>query len=222
MVADGGWTTRRLSGTVGELHDLRPDSDADREIWLMSPVDAALVLGSSQPADIAKGQISREAGIVRRRSGGGAVVVAPDDCTWIDVVINRGDPLWDEDVNRAPLWLGETWTAALKSLGVAHGDVFDHYRPGRWGRLACFASWGPGEVLVDGAKAVGVSQRRTRAVARFQTLLYRRWAPEELLARLSVPHDQIDGLQRALAGAAFPVGTHPDEIHSAFLKSLPR
>ena len=220
--ADGGWTTRRLSGLVGELHDLRPDPDAGRQVWLMSPLDTALVLGSAQPAEIAGHRIAHEAGVVRRRSGGGAVLVAPDDSVWIDVVVGRDDPLWDDDVNRAPIWLGKVWVAALASLGLAHGEVFDRYQPGPWGRLACFASWGPGEVLIGGAKAVGVSQRRTRALARFQTLLYRRWAPEELLARLAVPPDQIDDLRDALASAACPVDTHPEEIFAAFLHSLPR
>ena len=67
MSADGGWTTRRLSGTVEELHALRVDPDADRQVWLMSPLDTALVLGSAQPAETAK---PGDCGVVRRRSGG--------------------------------------------------------------------------------------------------------------------------------------------------------
>ena len=182
----------------------------------MSPQDTALVLGSAQPDDIAA---SHEAGVVRRRSGGGAVLVAPDNSVWIDVVIGQDDPLWDDDVNQAPLWLGEVWAAALASLGVAHGEVFDRYEPGPWGRLACFASRGPGEVLVGGAKAVGITQRRTRTTARFQTLLYRHWAPEELVARLAESSDQ---LRNALSSAAWPVDADPDEVHSAFISHLPR
>lgn len=216
MAASGGWTIRRLSGTVKELHGLNPDPDVDREVWLMSPQDTALVLGSAQPDDIAA---SHEAGVVRRRSGGGAVLVAPDNSVWIDVVIGQDDPLWDDDVNQAPLWLGEVWAAALASLGVAHGEVFDRYEPGPWGRLACFASRGPGEVLVGGAKAVGITQRRTRTTARFQTLLYRHWAPEELVARLAESSDQ---LRNALSSAAWPVDADPDEVHSAFISHLPR
>lgn len=218
-MVEGGWTIRRLSGTVGELHQLSPDSDADREVWLMSPQDAALVLGSAQSDDIA---LSHGPGVVRRRSAGGAVLVAPDDSVWIDVVIGRSDPLWDEDVNRAPLWLGQAWREALASLEVSGGVVLDRYDPGPWGRLACFASRGPGEVLVGGAKAVGVTQRRTRSTARFQTLVYRRWAPEELIARLKIAADQIEDLREALAGAALPVDAHRDVINAAFLSSLPR
>ena len=185
----------------------------------MSPQDAALVLGSAQPDDVAA---SHEAGVVRRRSGGGAVLVTPDESVWIDVVISRNDPLWDDDVNRAPLWLGRVWTAALEQLGVGDGEVFHRYEPGPWGRLACFASKGPGEVLVGGAKAVGITQRRTRNTARFQTLVYRRWDPEELAARLAIPADQVGDFREALASAAHTVDARRDDIIAAFLSSLPR
>ena len=185
----------------------------------MSPHNTALVLGSAQPEEIASKEITGGSAVVRRRSGGGAVLVAPDESVWIDVVIGRGDPLWDDDVNRAPLWLGEVWIAALASLGVGHGEVFDRYEPGPWGRIACFASRGPGEVLVGGAKAVGVTQRRTRTTARFQTLLYRLWNPEELLARLAESSDQ---LRNALSSAAWPVDVRPNEVHTAFISFLPR
>lgn len=208
-----------MSGTVGELHQLSPDPEADREVWLMSPRDAALVLGSAQSDAVAA---SHESGVVRRRSGGGAVLVVPDDSVWIDVVISGSDPLWDADVNRAPLWLGQAWRAALASLGVAGGVVLDRYESGPWGRLACFASRGPGEVLVGEAKAVGITQRRTRNTARFQTLAYRRWDPEELTARLAIPLDQNDQFREALAGAAFAVDARRDDINAAFLSSLPR
>ena len=215
----GGWNAYRLSGTVGELHALSPDPGANREVWLMSPLDTALVLGSAQPEEAASSPITDSAAVVRRRSGGGAVLVAPDHSVWIDVVIGRSDPLWDDDVNRAPLWLGEAWVAALASLGITRGEVFDRYEPGLWGRLACFASRGPGEVLVGGAKAVGITQRRTRTTARFQTLLYRHWSPGELFARLA---ESSEELRNALSSAAWPVDAQPDDIHTAFLASLPR
>ncbi len=204
---------------MGELHALTPDADVDREIWLMSPTDTALVLGSAQSAEIAS---SHESGVVRRRSGGGAVMVDPHHSVWIDVVINRGDPLWDDDVNRAPLWLGQAWRAALASLEVAGGLVLDRYEPGPWGRLACFASRGPGEVLVGGAKAVGITQRRTRNTARFQTLVYRRWSPEELMSRLVVPTGQTEDLRNTLAGSAYPLEAPAEKVIAAFMNSLPR
>ena len=236
---DDGWTTHRLSGTVAELHGLDPDPDAHRQVWLMSPLDTALVLGSAQSGEVAGGHVVSQGhevasgegaagdlaadhpAVVRRRSGGGVVLVVPGDSVWIDVVIDRGDPLWDDDINRAPMWLGRAWVAALATLGIAGGEVVDRYQPGKWGRLACFASRGPGEVVVDGAKAVGLSQRRTRTMARFQTLLYRRWVPEDLVARLNVPPEQIDDLRATLTGAARPVDASLDDIHAALLATLP-
>ena len=184
----------------------------------MSPGDSALVLGSAQPEEAASTAITDGPAVVRRRSAGGAVLVVPEDTVWIDIVISRSDLLWEDDVNRAPMWLGEAWAAALVSLGVAGGEVFDRFEPGQWGRLACFASRGPGEVFVGEAKAVGIAQRRTRTTARFQTLLYRRWAPEELVARMAESSDQ---LRSALASTAWPVDAQPGEIHSAFIACLP-
>ncbi|MCY4193055.1 MAG: hypothetical protein OXF04_01990 [bacterium] len=217
----GGWTVRRWRGAVEELHGLQPDVGAEREVWLMSPLNAALVLGSAQPAEIASAAPGDDLAAVRRRSGGGAVLVAPDDSVWIDVVIGRGDPLWDDDANRAPLWLGRAWAGALSALGEGRGEVCRRFEPGRWGMLACFLGRGPGEVLVGGAKAVGVAQRRTRTTARFQTLLYRRWVPEQLIAGLAVPPEHADGLRSALAGAIWTVAADTARIHSAFLAALP-
>ncbi|MDH3295859.1 MAG: hypothetical protein OER95_16190, partial [Acidimicrobiia bacterium] len=39
----------------------------------------------------------------------------------------------------------------------------------------CFADLGHGEVLLDGRKVVGLSQRRTRHWSRLQALAIRRW-----------------------------------------------
>ncbi len=186
----------------------------------MSPLDSALVLGSAQPAGTVTSRAGGDIGIVRRRSGGGAVLVEPEASVWIDVVIGRYDPLWDDDVNRAPMWLGQVWASALASLGVTGAEVCRRYDPGAWGRVACFASRGPGEVVIGEAKAVGVAQRRTRTTARFQTLSYLRWTPDELVARLSVPPEQSDELREALASAASPIPAGTEHVRAAFLEAL--
>ena len=55
-----------------------------------------------------------------------------------------------------------------------------------WSDLVCFAGLGPGEVLLDGRKLVGLSQRRTRNGVRIQGTLYT--APPAIdLARLLRP-----------------------------------
>ena len=54
-----------------------------------------------------------------------------------------------------------------------------------WCPLVCFAGIGAGEIVVDGRKLVGISQRRTRAGARFQCAVHSRWSPEALIALLA-------------------------------------
>ena len=106
---------------------------------------------------------------------------------WFDVVVPRDDPLWDDDVTRAGWWLGDAWASALSDLGGQPG--LDHVAVHRsgvsdrpLGRIVCFAALGPGEVLIDGRKAVGVSQRRTRAGARFQCTAMTTWDAQATLS----------------------------------------
>ena len=79
------------------------------------PTGPAVVLGSTQRTDGRRRRAPTAAGldVVRRRSGGGAVLVAPDDPVWIDVWVPAGDPLWTADVTRAFAWLGTAWAGAL-------------------------------------------------------------------------------------------------------------
>jgi len=50
-----------------------------------------------------------------------------------------------------------------------------------WSPLLCFDGIGPGEVLLDGSKLVGISQRRTRAASRLQCCWYRSYDPAHLV-----------------------------------------
>jgi len=98
------------------------------------------VLGSAQPDAVARPRNDVE--VVRRRTGGGAVLLVPGEFTWIDVTIPRGDPLHDDDVGRAFHWLGETWAAALGALGL---DPVVHTGPpvaSPWSSTICFAGIG--------------------------------------------------------------------------------
>ncbi len=166
------------------------------------------MLGSTQ-APIAVDGIE----VCRRRSGGGAVLVHPGDVLWIDVLLPRHDRLWDDDVGRAAHWLGEAWRDAL-GVGVVHTGGMVR---SSWSSLICFAGVGPGEVLVDGAKVVGISQRRTRAGARFQCVVLRTWDPTEL-ARIFAPgqwREVADVLESAAIGV-------PDlaALEAAFLATI--
>jgi len=191
------------------------------------------VLGSTQRSGVA-GPGADGLDVVRRRSGGGAVLVSPGDPVWIDVWLPVGDPLWTADVTRAFTWLGRTWASALESLGLT-GVGVQGPEPGActpWSSLVCFGGIGAGEVTVDGRKVVGLAQRRDRHGAWFHGACLLRWDPTVLLGAL-VP----DGNRRAEAGAeladaavglvdaALAQGGAPvptaDAVAAAFLDSLP-
>jgi lipoate---protein ligase len=182
--AGGGWRVERWRGTAGELHDLAWPDPVVPTVWLLEAERPALVLGSTQSSAEVDATRLAAAGIelAHRRSGGGAVLVEPGASTWIDVVLPRGDARWRDDVSRSFDWLARVWCGALSSLGV-DTDVHDGALVcGAHGRRVCFASVGPGELSVDGAKLVGLSQRRTRDGGRYQCLCHRVWHPEPLAA----------------------------------------
>ncbi len=186
---------------------------------MVEVTDTAVVLGSTQsPEAVLPGQPA-----LRRRSGGGAVLVEPGGLVWVDVLVPAGDPLWAPDVGRAFAWLGRTWAQALGDVGVRDARVHDGpLVTTPWSRLVCFAGLGPGEVTVGGAKVVGLCQRRTRAGALFQCAALLDWRPERLLDRLALPADQRDRAATDLAGAARPLaGVVPDTLVRAFLARLP-
>jgi lipoate---protein ligase len=183
-----GWQVEEVSGSAGDLHGWELPERAVRCVRVSMVERPALVLGSTQRDDIVDRRAAARAGVevVRRRSGGGAVLLEPDAHVWIDVAIPAGDGLWTDDVSRSFHWLGEVWVGALDSVAVRgatlHTAAMCHTK---LSRLICFAGVGPGEVSLDGAKAVGISQRRSRAGARFQSLVLGGWNPELLVALLA-------------------------------------
>lgn len=170
------WHVERRHGSAGELHHLEPS--ARRAVWELVVDAPALVLGSAQDPATVDVDVAQRRGVdvARRRSGGGAVLLVPGDHVWTDVVVPAGDPLWVDDVEAATWWLGAAWVEALVAAGVARERMELHHRgvtDRGVGAVACFAAAGPGEVLVDGRKLVGISQRRTRHAARFQCVVHR-------------------------------------------------
>lgn len=148
-----------------------------------------LVLGSAQPADAVDRAVADtlRVDVVTRRSGGGAVLLVPDEFVWLDLVVPFGDPLWSDDVARSMHWVGDLWQRALASIGVATEVHTGPMRSTPWSRQVCFHGLGPGEVVAGAAKVVGVSQRRTRQWARFQTMCHLRWRPELVAALVAPP-----------------------------------
>jgi len=184
----------------------------------------AVVLGSTQPLDDVDQLTAASAGfdVVRRRSGGGAVLVEPGAVAWVDVVLPRSDPLWDDDVGRAFWWLGETWRLALASLGMTGAEV---HRGGivtsPWSSKVCFAGLGPGEVTVEGRKVVGMAQRRTRDGALFQCAVLIRWEPQHLLDLLVLGTEERAEAAAVLDNAVLVLDASVDEVEAALVAQLP-
>lgn len=222
----GGWVVEHHRGSATEFHGRPLPEEPVRAVWWFEVDRPALVLGSTQPDGVVdRGAV--EAGgveVARRRSGGGAVWLAPGEVTWVDVVLPSSDPLWDPDVSRSSRWLGDAWVRALATLGhpgaeVHRGAMVDN----EWSKLVCFAGLAPGEVTLRGRKVVGVSQRRTRAGARFQCAVLHRWEPGELLHRLVLDdHDRVRAREE-LAGVAAGLPSPPGrDVVAALEAALPR
>ncbi len=216
----GPWRVEAHRGSAAEFHARDIVPPAVRSLWWLEIDRPALVLGSTQPASVVDEGASAAAGVelVRRRSGGGAVLLVPGQFLWVDVIVPAGDALWDDDVGRAAWWLGDAWAAALAACGVAGAEA---HRGGMvctpWSRLICFAGLGPGEVHVGGRKVVGLSQRRTRGWARFQCAAYRRWDPEALVPLLADPRPAVEDL----AATVLELDTPTADLRAALEAALP-
>ncbi|MCY4069024.1 MAG: hypothetical protein OXE79_07965 [Acidimicrobiaceae bacterium] len=176
-VAQSSWEIEQLRGSVPALLEApEPALQVVRLARIHTVTDPGLVLGSIQKSETADAGLAASAGVevARRRSGGGSVLLLPEKQVWADFFITPSDPLWHDDVALAAGWVGRLWRDALsrhlperesRRLSLHTGRA----EADRWGRLVCFAGRGPGEVLAGDRKVVGVSQRRSRHRARFQT-----------------------------------------------------
>lgn len=243
----GDWLVEEAFGGAGELHAAsgglleHPAGEVVRRVRVLHAERPAVVLGAGQEdALVDRGRASRLGlEVARRRSGGGAVLVGPGESVWVDLLIPRDDPLWADDVGRAMAWVGALWCRALAALGWGPVEVW----PGPmirtpWSDRVCFAGVGPGEVLAAGGaagprragpgvgglgpKVVGVSQRRGRSGALFQTAALLRWRPLDLLGALHLDHAARRQGAAELAGAAAGLGPlPPDAVVAAVTAALP-
>ena len=214
------WQVDVAVGSAADFH-ARPMPEAPvRAAWVHEVDRPALVLGSTQPVEVADVAACEAAAVevVRRRSGGGAVLLVPGEVVWIDLVLPRDDPLWLDDIGRAAHWVGRAWVAALglDDAAVHTGGMV----AAPWSALVCFAGVGPGEVL-DGAgrKVVGISQRRTREGARFQCAALRSWTPGPLVDLLALAPDERARASAELGGVA--AGVAVDGLADRLVRSLP-
>jgi lipoate-protein ligase A len=222
-----GWHLEGRSATARALHEPWPPAElVEQRVLCRCEVTgpATLVVGSGQRDDEVDSTAATRAGVdvVRRGSGGGAVLVVPGAQLWLDAWIPRRDALWEEDVVRAAWWLGDAWAAALQRFGAPSPRVHrGRAVRGEWSDRVCFAGIGPGEVAVDGRKVVGLSQRRTRAGARMSSLALWQWDPVPLLGLLTLDDEArrraaVDVGPQAAGLRSVIVGTVPEEPATIF------
>lgn len=216
----GDWRVEQWEGPAGEFHGLDPEHvRAVRSVRVSRPV---IVLGSTQPAGDIDAAAAARLGIevARRRSGGGAVYLHPDDSTWVDITIPRDDELWVDDVSTSMRWVGDAFASVLgPALAAGAPAVHDGpFRAGVLSRAYCFAGLAPGEVTVGGAKIVGVSQRRGRPGARMQCVVYHRIDPAYFATCFA--DAGISSAVRDVPVALSPLGR--SELLDALVAALPR
>jgi lipoate-protein ligase A len=216
------WPVERRTGRVTDL--LQPWPSPENRSGPLARLgrvrgDGALVLGSTQPRHVVDEAAATAAGVdvVRRSTGGGAVLVHGDAQVWLDLWVPRHHVLWDDDIVTAAHWVGEAWRQALAQLGAV--DLRVHaggVTRSPLSDLVCFAGLGPGEVRCGTAKIVGLAQRRTRAGARFHTTAPLRWNPRPLVDLLDVTALRAVGPDMASLDDA-AVGLHDAGLHDAGL-----
>lgn len=207
----------RSQSTAADFHARAVPDPAHREIWQHDVVAPAVVLGSTQDRSVVDLDACRRSGVdvVRRRSGGGAVLLVPGEVTWIDVIVPARTAGWSDDVHGPMVWLGRHVADVISTL-TATSDLVVHDGPMRttpWSRLVCFDGVGAGEVLVGGRKLVGISQRRTRHAARLQCCWYSTYDPSRLVELLAPDH-------RPAPAELSPVATLPAALVDATISAL--
>lgn len=213
-----------LPGTGPGDFDVESFRTAGRRVVVRDVRRPLVVLGSAQREMVVDPGRARRSGVevVRRRSGGGAVLLLPGAQVWADLWVPRGDPMWSAEPRESAAVAGEWWARALglDDSAVHRGASVPAYGAD----VVCFAGIGPGEVSLDGRKLVGLAQWRSREGALVHGCIYRRWDPEPLVEVLAVPPAARPGLTDALRGAAAgleDLGLTGSWGHDALLRALP-
>ena len=90
------------------------------------------------------------------------MLLRPED-VWVDWWLPSDSPRWSSDLRESSIEVGRRWCSVLQSRTAGEVTVHEGALEGASEfRVACFAGRGPGEVFVDGRKAVGITQWRVR------------------------------------------------------------
>jgi lipoate-protein ligase A len=194
-------------------------------VVVCEPTSGAVVLGSTQSDSNVDVVTCAAAGldVLRRRSGGGAVVVRPGAQVWIDVFLPRSDARFSDDVLASFMFLGQAWRSALAATVEAASPPVvissAETTATTWSAILCFAGRGAGEVMIEGRKVVGISQRRDRSGAWFHSMAMLDFDPFELPLLLGLTgDDQLEaGTFLATAATVVPGGR---SVRTALLEAV--
>jgi lipoate-protein ligase A len=196
---------------------------------------AAVIMGCSQRPDEGQTQRSLKAGfpIMRRRSGGGAVLAGP----WmlsVTVFIPTDHPVAGQNIIEIFSWLERIWIDTLLSCGVPckgvdqqmidRSKVVSQEQDLKW---ACYAALSHGEIVSeDGRKLVGLAQIRKRKGVALVSGLHLYPCDWNALSSIVVGSAEQGASLRALNSDANSLsGISPEqllpELIQAFIKRLP-
>lgn len=218
------WRFITETGLASELHS-NPTKFLDiRTLRFMKVSKPALVLGSSQdPTSFDKVAYSDlDIELAKRRSGGGAVFLEPLRQLWVDISIPKGDSLFRDDVQKSFFPIGSLFREFLSRVCNCEFEMHKgKLLGGSVGQTICFAGIGPGEITFEGAKVVGISQRRTVQGSVFQCTVYSRYPTNELALLMGsmVEPLPIPGYALGVAEIATELSLMPDPEVVSVLES---
>jgi len=192
-------------------------SEPEATIYAVRPDRATLVLGSAQSIDLLDEERVGDVALRRRRGGGGLVLLRPGDL-WIDWWIPAADARWRRDVHASSRMAGQWWADVLRPM--VHGAVTVHDGPLEGDpahRLVCFAGRGPGEVFVDDRKAVGVTQWRVREGLFLSTVMHAHDSVDVLRYLKDVPAGLAEALGHQVLSSL--VDASPEDLIEALRRS---
>jgi lipoate-protein ligase A len=218
----GDWRIVRHRGPASAHHQLAVDPVVARQVDIFELTEPALVLGSAQRPDVVDetAVAERELMVVRRRTGGGAVLLRPGAVVWIDLVLPADEPLVSLTPAEVAVGVGRRWAVALAGTGQPTAVHTGEPDRGEVARLCCFAGLGVGEVTLGGAKAVGLAQRRSRSGTRVQTLAMVGGDPGELASFLRLDAEERAAVTTRLRKGVAVVPTTSEDLVEAVVDSL--
>tara|TARA_B100001250_G_scaffold362589_1_gene341382 strand:+ start:154 stop:846 length:693 start_codon:yes stop_codon:yes gene_type:complete len=216
------WTIETKYSETALAHEANLEEWRKPTIWIIEPKDSCLVLGKSQRGRpfLDLGYLKEQSiNLAARQSGGGAVLVSPEDMLWVDVFVPKESKFWIADIAEASIWIGGIWRNALKRLDIECFLFDEKFSRSEASDLICFLGRAPGELFIDNRKILGISQRRSKFGTRFQCALIINWKPEHMVAAYSGA--PIPNLDKLISYAGISSGCEKHSALDAFLSALP-